>query len=61
MNTWPKSCRCGREYTPEAWAKLPFVGVQQFEGDDVRIELRNCACDSTLGILVEDAATDEAA
>lgn len=51
-----KVCACGRHYTRIAWRALPLVGIQQVDeqpsADD--IELRNCECGSTLGLLVSD-------
>ncbi len=46
----PKSCGCGRIHDAFAWIALPYVGVM---ADDVEsLELRNCACGSTLAIAV---------
>lgn len=57
---FPKACRCcGASHGAEAWAALPFVGVQTFAipGDPVTediapLELRNCGCGSTLGVEI---------
>lgn len=46
-----KRCGCGRLYTAEAWQALPYVGVQRLD-DEPDLELRNCACGSTLAIPV---------
>lgn len=48
-----KRCGCGASYTTLTWQRLPFVGTME---DDVEtIELRNCACGSTLAIVVDRA------
>lgn len=49
--TFPKHCRCGTIIpSHEEWLKLPLVGVMpDVEGD---LELRNCACDSTLAVAL---------
>ncbi len=45
-------CSCGRSFTADAWAGLRLNGSQRVEGDDGRptevLELRTCACGSTL-------------
>lgn len=44
----PKACGCGLEHDYFAWSRLPYLGVM---GDaHEAIELRNCACGSTLAI-----------
>jgi len=48
-----KRCSCGREYTRETWARAPFVGELD-DGVEV-LELRNCACRSTMAIVVRAA------
>lgn len=45
-----KQCGCGANHDPFAWSRLPFVGVMADEEET--IELRNCACGSTLAIEV---------
>lgn len=41
-----KHCNCCRTtYTPKTWATLPYVGRMD------ELELRNCACGSTLAIV----------
>jgi hypothetical protein len=43
-----KRCGCGRVHGTLAWADLRFVGVMEHAGR--LLELRNCACGSTLGV-----------
>jgi hypothetical protein len=43
-----KQCGCGRSYDEEGWSRLEFVGVMDY-GVEV-LELRNCACHSTLSM-----------
>lgn len=45
-----KKCACGRRYTAGTWKDLALVGVQD-DGVE-RIELRNCACGSTIGVIL---------
>lgn len=64
---WPKNCGCGRVYdlTPPfvmesalEWNSLPLKGniVDEF----ATIELRNCACNSTLAVIttIHDLAAE---
>jgi hypothetical protein len=44
--TFPKRCRCGRQFDRAAWERLTYVGVDEA----FRLELRNCACGSTLAV-----------
>lgn len=43
-----------RSYTAAEWAALPLIGFQDF-GDGEPLELRNCACGSTLAIEFKPA------
>lgn len=45
----PKRCACGRVHDAYAWAALPYVGIQ--DGDGYALELRGCACGSTLAVV----------
>lgn len=45
------SC-CGMTHTAEQWDALPLVGVQRYPWGEVH-ELRNCACHSTLALVLE--------
>lgn len=45
-----KTCGCGLRHTAAEWKKLQFVG-QSDDGVD-RYEWRNCACGSTIGIVL---------
>lgn len=51
-----KTCGCGRAYDAADWARLPFVSHVHTPADDEgpaeTIELRNCACGSTISVLV---------
>jgi hypothetical protein len=53
-----KTCACGLCYSAEGWAALRYVGAMS-DGEDGEIELRDCACGSTLAIElpVDRAAT----
>lgn len=46
------TCGCGRSYTRPEWDALPLLGQQHTDeaGIHYLTELRNCECDSTLGI-----------
>jgi hypothetical protein len=46
-----KTCACGAAYTRALWRSLPFVG-RAIEPGQATLELRNCACRSTLAIKV---------
>jgi len=39
-----KRCGCGRTHTRAEWLTLPFVGLSY------GLELRNCACGSTIAV-----------
>lgn len=51
---FPKRCACGRVWWREAWMMLEYVGIMD-DGVD-RIELRQCACGSTISMLVSVVA-----
>jgi hypothetical protein len=48
-----KTCSCGRRYTVAEWRALPCIG-STFYDDEIgrwfRLELRNCACRSTMAL-----------
>jgi hypothetical protein len=53
VETWPKKCACGFEYTEEQWETLRYVGVQKSGLDGIPdLELRTCRCKSTIAIVV---------
>ena len=53
-----KRCSCGASHDPYEWTQLPCLGVM---GDEVdRLELRNCACLSTLAVQLCGAVGCEA-
>jgi hypothetical protein len=43
-----KACRCGRSYTREEWAALKLVGP--YDDGFLVLEMRNCACGSTISV-----------
>jgi hypothetical protein len=55
-----KRCpKCGREYDEAAWLRLPHPpsgAIQSFPG--LKLELRNCTCGSTLGVVIEGSLED---
>jgi hypothetical protein len=43
--------RCGQGFTSAQWKALPLVGyADQVKDGDQSCEMRNCPCDSTLGL-----------
>ena len=55
-----KHCKvCQKSINASEWASLPLVGHQVDEYED--IELRDCSCGSTLGVVVAIYQLDEAA
>lgn len=52
MTTYKSCSCCGRSYTRGQWLGLAMVGRQKYPWGD-EIEMRNCACKSTLGIYVK--------
>lgn len=53
-----KTCGCGRHYGAAEWDALPCRGLMD-DGDDDggQLELRDCACGSTIAIRVENATS----
>jgi hypothetical protein len=51
-----KRCRCGARYDAAGWLALPYLGVQQLDAGEPRLELRNCTCGSTLAIELREVA-----
>lgn len=50
-----KVCACGAAFTAKAWAELPLCGVLPDAGPNgEEAEMRNCACGSTIAVLVEE-------
>lgn len=47
-----KVCSCGTVYDRAGWEALPYVGVMRFDDGEPGLEMRNCACRSTLAIEV---------
>jgi len=46
-----KQCKCcGVVYDATGWLSLAKVGVQQGDAEQASLELRNCACGSTLAV-----------
>ena len=55
IESWPKKCTCGVNYTEDAWERLAYVGLQKVPEDYGMpdMELRNCSnCGSTMAIVV---------
>jgi len=52
-----KQCKCGLAYDADGWAALPlcgYAGAYEGESGEKRIvEMRHCACKSTIAIDVE--------
>ena len=55
---WPKRCACGAEYRPTLWGTLPFR-YQRTDSFSTN-EARDCACGSTLEIMLAVHNPDEA-
>ena len=54
-----KTCgACGRRLTAADWKALPLIGViddRRKHSDGERMEMRNCSCGSTLGLVTDRA------
>lgn len=53
--SWPKTCTCcGAKITEDDWERMSYVGVQRGDAEIgvPDLELRNCACGTTLAIVV---------
>lgn len=48
-------CSCGKAFSPERWAALPFKGYQDDEPEP--LALRNCPCGSTRALSKSDDHT----
>jgi CheY-like chemotaxis protein len=48
-----KRCGCGREFTRSQWVALPRCGRMHLARRDKAVELRNCACGSSLALQLE--------
>jgi hypothetical protein len=56
---FPKQCGCGLSHDEEQWQALRLVGISEgtdktcgkYYGPD--IELRDCPCGSTIGVVLE--------
>jgi hypothetical protein len=49
-----RTCTCGLALTDARWLALPWVGrvdQHRWHGHEFRLELRNCVCASTIGVL----------
>jgi hypothetical protein len=51
VNKTVKHCKCGQSYSLDAWRRLLYVGVQD-DGNGGMLELRNCACLSTISVRI---------
>jgi len=47
------ACGCGRDYTAEAFAALPFIGLWDTGEGEPLLALHNCPCGSTRAVEVE--------
>jgi CheY-like chemotaxis protein len=47
-----KRCECSRRYTLDAWLALPLCGRMHVPRSEVVLELRNCACGSSIVLPV---------
>lgn len=47
-----KQCMCGAIHTEVEWSCLRLVGLQD-DGDGGWLEMRNCVCNSTIAIQVQ--------
>lgn len=54
-----KTCACGRVFDRVEWEMLPFVGVQPLTTEEgpARADLRNCACNSTIAVLLPEGVS----
>lgn len=53
MSAAYKTCGCGRSYQTKAdWKKLEYAGFQITDDETgwYKLEMRHCACNSTLGM-----------
>lgn len=51
LSNFPKKCSCGRTYTPETWKQLPNPKSWKLPWREEQ-ELRDCACGSTIAVLL---------
>lgn len=49
MQRFPKVCGCGIRHDAESWLTLRLAGVMELDGGR-DLELRNCACRSTIAM-----------
>lgn len=56
---FPKACGCGLTHSAEQWAELPLAprGGVYFVDGRPELELRHCACGSTLAVDVVPVVT----
>jgi CheY-like chemotaxis protein len=54
---WPKVCACKQSWTRESWRALRLIGT--FPENAPELELRECACGSTLSMSLEHLEMDE--
>ena len=58
-DAFPISCHCGKTHDKTGWGSLHFVGIQECSDNGHRyfpfdLELRDCSCDSTLSVPIEE-------
>jgi CheY-like chemotaxis protein len=54
-----KRCSCGRQFTRAEWSTLASCGRMHLVRSHAVVELRNCACHSTLGLQLDATTGDE--
>ncbi len=57
-NCCPQVYHDGLKADAAAWRGLMFVGVQEIDGVPF-LEMRNCECNATLAVAVDDEAEEE--
>lgn len=55
VDSWPKTCGCGKSYTETQWGALMYIGSVVDEG--ISFELRGCSCGVTLSQIIECEGT----
>lgn len=60
METIHKKCSCGRTYTRSQWEALPVRPDWVFDWGEVH-QMRDCACGSTLHIIIKQGTDEEEA
>lgn len=45
-----KACGCGRHFTRAEWDAIPSLGLMLSDRDGFELNLKNCACGSTISV-----------